>query len=98
MDATPIKGVKTWVQFYSFWLNEKTDALYNAGGAAIRRDATGGSGSYVGSEIDVAVKWQIDRHSAVLAGYSHFWPGGFITSSGAGRDIDFVYVQYQFSF
>jgi hypothetical protein len=98
VDTTPIKDVKAWVQVYSFWLAEDRDALYNAGGAPIRRDMTGSSGRYVGSEIDVVVKWQMNRHCALLAGYSHFWSGHFISGTGPGKDVDFVYVQYQFTF
>lgn len=86
------------VQFSSFWLAESRDALYNAGGTPYRRDWTGGSSSYVGSEIDVLVKWAVDRHSAFMAGYSHFFRGGFIEDTGPHSDIDFVFVQYQFTF
>ncbi len=98
IDLLPLKKTKVWLQFYSFWLDEKKDALYNAGGAPIRRDATGGSGTYVGSELDIVAKYQLDRHSSILAGYSHFWPGQFIEDTGSHKAIDFVYLQYQFTF
>ncbi len=98
VDAKPIKKLKTWAQFYVIWLAEDKDALYNAGGAAIRRDTTGSSGTYVGSELDLVVKYQLDQHSAFLGGYSHFWPGAFVKGTGPDDAIDFFYLQYQFTF
>ena len=98
LDLKPIKKLKAWAQFYSFWTVQDKDALYNAGGAAIRRDLTAGSGSHVGVELDLAVKYQLDHHSAFLGGYSHFWPGNFIQGTGPDEPIDFVYLQYQFTF
>lgn len=49
-------------------------------------------------ELDLFVKYALDRHSSFLAGYSHFFPGGFIGGTGPDRDVDFVYTQYQFTF
>ncbi len=97
-DFKPLDKLKVWVQFYSFWLDDGKDVLYNAGGAGIRRDVTGGSGNYVGSELDLAAKYQLDHHSAFLGGYSHFWPGAFVKGTGPNDAIDFFYVQYQFIF
>jgi len=91
-------NVSVGLHVHNFWLAEKADALYNAGGAALRRDATGSSGSYVGSEIDLIVKVKVDRHSSVLVGYSHFFAGQFVGGTGPDDDVDFVYVQYQFTF
>jgi len=73
------------------------DALYNARGV-VRRGTTGDAGHFIGMELDLFVKYALDRHSSFLAGYSHFFPGGFIGGTGPDRDVDFVYTQYQFTF
>ena len=86
--------------WYAPWarLDSNLDALYNAGGVPIRRNATGSSGNDVGDELDITVNWQVDVHSSFLFGWSHFWPSNFINSSGFSRDADFIYLQYQFRF
>jgi hypothetical protein len=98
LSFKPLKNVTTKLFYYHFWLDSNLDALYNASAIPIRRNASGSSGNDVGSEFDATVTWQVDAHSSVLLGYSHFWPSNFIESSGASRDADFVYLQYQFKF
>lgn len=98
VSVKPLKGLSATLAVQSFWLDENSDGLYNAGGALLRRDTTGNSGSYVGTEIDVTIKYKFDRHSSFLFGYSYFCPGGFIDNTGPSEDIDFVYAQYQFTF
>lgn len=94
----PVKNVTARLAWYHFWLDSNLDALYNASAIPIRRNTTGSSGNDVGDELDVTVLWQMDVHSSLLIGWSHFWPSNFIDSSGASRDADYCYVQYQFKF
>ena len=49
----PTKWVTTWLQFHSFWLADRSDALYNAAGVPIRISPNGGAGSHVGEELDL---------------------------------------------
>ena len=92
------KKVKGAMAYHTFWLSEAEDAFYNAGGSAGRRDATGGSGQELGSELDLTVVWNVDTHSNVLFGYSHFWENNFISNTGPSQDADLFYVQYQMKF
>lgn len=94
----PHKDVTLQTYYYHFWLDSDRDALYNAGGLPTRRNMAGAFGGDVGDELDVTVKWQVDAHSAFLVGWSHFWPDNFIGGTGASRDADFIYVQYQLRF
>lgn len=94
----PHKSVTARLAWYHFWLDSNLDALYNASAIPIRRNTTGSSGNDVGDELDATVTWQIDVHSSVLVGWSHFWPSNFIDSSGFARDADYCYLQYQFKF
>jgi hypothetical protein len=82
-----------------FWLAEEGDALYNAGGAIVR-NGTPGASTHVGAEIDLWFRYNVDRHTAIMGGYSHFFAGDFIsdTSSVADDDIDFFYLTFQFTF
>jgi hypothetical protein len=99
LTARPIaKKVTSRLAFYSFWLSENEDALYNAGGAAVRRDPSGRSGHDVGHELDWTIVWTIDVHQSVLFGYSHFWDGGFIQETSFSENADLLYVQYAYKF
>jgi hypothetical protein len=98
VTAKPCKNVTTRVAYHTFWLAENSDGLFNAGGVQLRRDATGSSPHDVGQEVDFTVGFKLDKHSSFLVGYSHFWNGGFINSTGLGDDADFVYVQYLLRF
>ena len=54
--------------------------------------------TFVGSEIDLLLNWQIDRHLAAYFGYSHFFAGDFIEETGPDEDIDFVYAAVTYTF
>jgi len=93
----PTKWLTAWTQFHSFWLADKTDALYNAGGNAIRRDPTGRAGSHVGEEIDFVLNMHLSKHSDILTGYSHLWGGEFLrntASSTAAKNSGLFYLQF----
>ena len=95
--AVPDK-VKAKLAYHMFWLEEERDALYDAGGTALRRSFAGTSGDQVGQELDVTLHWQMCPHSSLLLGYSHFWCNDFIIGSGPDDDPDLFYVQYAFKF
>lgn len=94
----PLESVTAKLFWYHFWLDSNLDALYNAAGQPIRRNVSGSSGNDVGDEFDVTLAWQVDVHSSLLIGYSHFWPSNFIETSGPSHDPDLFYLQYQFKF
>ena len=92
--AYPTEWVTTGVQYHVFRLAADKDALYNAAGAAIRRDATGASGNDVGSEIDVLVNFHLTARQDVFVSYSHFFAGDFVKRTGPSFGADYAYVQY----
>jgi len=94
----PHERVTTRFAWYTFWNDATLDALYNAAGAPVRRDPTGGAGHDIGNELDVTIAYQIDVHSHVLLGYSHFWGTNFIRATGPSQDADLLYLQYAFKF
>lgn len=102
-DLSAGLSVKMWKKLnislagHLFWRAEVNDALYNAGAAAVRAGGAGTSRE-VGGEIDLVVKYPLDRHTLLLVGYSHFFPGEFIEQTGSAKDIDFVYTAIQFTF
>lgn len=87
--------VKADVHFFERM--ESQDALYNAGGGVVRAGAAGTDES-VGTEIDLTAKYLLDRHTVISGGYSHFFAGDFLDDAPPSDDIDFVWLQYQFTF
>lgn len=106
LNLTPHKNVGVQLDYHLFWLADSEDFWYRANQAPVgvpaRRDATGNSGDFVGSEIDLTVNWNVCKYAKVQGGYSHFFHGDFVTETEAGNngnnDADFVYVQTTLSF
>ena len=85
------------VDGHYFLLASTDDALYNAGGRAVRNGTTGTQD--VGGEIDLTVKYPVNRHLLLVGGYSHFFAGKFVSDSGPpDSDVDFGYLSMQYTF
>jgi hypothetical protein len=85
------------VEQHVFWRQSDDDAAYNALGGVLRADL-GSDAAYIGSETDLLLNWQIDRHWSAYAGYSHFFAGEFLKETGPSEDIDWVYAAVQYIF
>ena len=85
LNVYPLPWITVWLQYHHLWLSQPEDALYNAGGAAIRRDATGLAGRHVGDDLDAVVNFHIDAQSDVMLAYAKAFGGGFLDdTAGAG--------------
>lgn len=93
----PLERMTVELTGHVFWRADRGDAVYNAGGGIVRA-GTLANDRHIGSEIDLLVKYQFDRHLELQVGYSHFFTGAFIENSGPSKDIDFVYTALQFTF
>lgn len=83
--------------YHFFWRESTADAVYNAAGGVLRA-GPGNNDSYIGSELDLLLNWQINRHLATYVGYSRFFSGSFINHTGPSQDINFCYAAVQFTF
>ena len=105
-NARWAKKLSARVDYHWFWRASDEDAIYgtSAGGgfsppaAGVLRGDLGSDETYIGSELDIVINWQIERHTHVHLGYSHFFAGTFIEDTGADDDIDFVYAMLSFTF
>jgi len=91
------KKIQAKADYHMFNRAETEDALYNAGGAIVRKGSDGESKD-IGSEIDLTVTYKINRETTAWVGYSHFFAGDFIEESGPDEDTDFAYVSVQYTF
>jgi hypothetical protein len=95
----PTRWLTTWLQFHSFWLADRRDALYNAAGVATRRSPSGTAGTHVGEEVDVVLNFHLTKHADLLTGYSHLWGGEFLrntTSPTAAANAGFYFLQLSY--
>ncbi|MBK8271294.1 MAG: alginate export family protein [Planctomycetes bacterium] len=99
VDAWPMKKLKASLYYHVYWLNQETDAYYNAGGIPVLRDEFGHSGNELGSAIELLLQYNVTEHSSFLFMYSHFWDETFVHNLVAGDDDpDLFFLQYQYRF
>jgi hypothetical protein len=92
LEAAPLASLRFDSSYGGYWLASDSDAWV----AADRRDPTGGSGRFIGQDIDARLRWQVDPRLELEVGYAHFLPGPFADNTGDADDSDFFYVQTTF--
>lgn len=92
----PTKWITCWLQYHHFWLASPNDALYSAGGVALRRDPSGKAGNNVGDELDFVINFHLNTHSDIILGYSKLFAGDFIRETGPSQSPEFFFAQYSF--
>jgi hypothetical protein len=98
VDVTPLKATPITVNYHSYWLAERRDALYAASGAPLARVPGGAASARVGQEIDVQVARPLTPQLALAAGYSHLVTGPFLKQAtpGASYSGPFAMITYVF--
>jgi hypothetical protein len=91
----PSNWITLWLQYHHFRLDQSRDALYNAGGVAIRRDASGAAGRDVGDEIDVVLNFHLAQDSDLMLGYSHLFGGSFLADTPGPENAELFYAMFQ---
>lgn len=83
----PTKQLRIDGGYGANWLASDNDAWPIPG----RRDATGRSGDFVGHDLDVRARYQLNENTELEAGYAYFIPGDFVENTGPADDSDFLY-------
>lgn len=96
VTAKPLDKLTIRLDWIGFWRDSTEDAVYNVGGGILR--GPGSDESFTGHEIDLTLKYQVDRHWRITAGWAHFFAGEFIEQTGPSEDIDFVWTEVQWTF
>jgi hypothetical protein len=78
MYVYPTKWMTVWTQFHTFWLDNVRDGLYNIGGNAVRRDATGRASPFLGHELDLITNFHLSKRSDLMVSYGYLFGGGFL--------------------
>ncbi|MBN2563921.1 MAG: alginate export family protein [Phycisphaerae bacterium] len=89
LDFRPLKKAQITASYGAHWLASDSDAWVIPG----RRDPLGDSGDFVGQEIELRVRYQIDPRVDLELGYLYFLPGPFVRNTGPADDGNLFYVQ-----
>jgi alginate export protein len=97
-EFTPFKATPITTSYHSWWLAEKRDGIYTAGGAPLARVIGGAASAHVGEEIDVQVSRALTPQMQVSGGYAHIFPGAFLEQATPGASYSYPYVQVTYVF
>jgi len=89
LELKPTDKLRFDTSYGGYWLASDSDAWVATG----RRDPFGGSGDFLGQEVDVRVRYQLHQRVDLEVGYTHFFAGPFAQNTGPADDADFLYVQ-----
>lgn len=78
LEFTPTKNLQIDTAFGGFWLASTAAAWDRANLYA----PLGNRGGYLGSEVDVRVRYKLSQYINITASYARFWPGSFPSSFG----------------
>lgn len=94
----PMKKLTARAAYHCFWRQSTNDALYNSSGVLIAGAAAGDR--FIGSEIDLTLKYKLDANTKLMFGYSHFFTGDFIDNGAPTKrkDIDSVKFQIEWTY
>ena len=98
--VTPAKGWKFQLK-QRFWYLATSRGAFAGSGV---RDATGGSGNYLGHDLEVRVQWKISNNLEFDASYDHWFKGSYFDRLPAGsglpsegrKDTDSFYIMTKF--
>lgn len=84
------------VAFY--WRQSEDDGIYALGGMDQLRAGNGSDSRYIGTQAELLLEVQINRHLSVAGSYSIFTAGGFIEDTGADKTMRFVGLEWMYRF
>lgn len=92
-SVAPWRGLTVQVDVHGFVLAERTDHLYNAGGAvAVQAPPGGASERRVGEELDVTFALPVGGTMMLAGGVGHLFPGPFLEAQSDGAGNTFTHL------
>jgi hypothetical protein len=97
-ELPPLKALTLSANYHSWWLAERRDGIYTAGGVLLARIATGAARRHVGQELDVQLARALTPQLQFAAGYAHVFPGAFLEQATPGASYRHPYVMVTYVF
>lgn len=93
LSAKPLEGLYLQADAHFLFLDETSDSFYGADKVAVRTSATTAVNDEIGTELDFLAKYRFSRMLDLLAGYSYFFAGDYLSHTGSGDNGEFFYIQ-----
>ncbi len=98
--AVPSKGWKVQLKHRVWYLATSRGAFGSSG----LQDPTGGSGNFLGHDLELRAQWKINDNLSFDAGYDHWFKGSYFDRlpasaglpPGGSNDTDYFYILTQF--
>jgi len=97
IQASPRSDVQASIMHRAFWLASDTDSWTTAG----LRDRTGATDDFLGHQLDMSVRWDVNSSLNLETGWTRLFKGGFAKQTANApdpMDVDYFYAQSQFRF
>jgi len=93
LQLKPSLKTTSFIAYRAYWLASDRDAWTTSGA----RDVTGGTGQFIGQQVEIRVRWNVIPNNVRLeAGVAHLFSGEFINeASNSDRQGDSTYAYSQ---
>ena len=98
-EFKPHSKLTLLLEFHSFWLVSKTDALYNAvGRMSVAPPPGGAQDAKVGNEVDAVFSVPLTDNFSLGGGLAHLLPGPFLKANSPGHAFTYSYLFTSYKF
>ena len=88
LSLQPVPKLTLTASDYFFWRQSLRDGIYGLNGFPLRTGQKSRA-AYVGSQPEINLLWQIDRHASLTLDYAIFFAGDFLRGTPPGKDIHY---------
>jgi hypothetical protein len=97
LGFSPLPDVQTTLAHRFFWLTQSRDSWGSSG----LQDKTGRSGDFIGQQLEITTRWDVNSSLNLETGWTHLFKGEFAKHAPNApnpQDVNYFYVQSQFRF
>ncbi|RME85690.1 MAG: hypothetical protein D6785_04130, partial [Planctomycetota bacterium] len=91
-----MKPAKNWlfkIDYHILALDTSRDNFYHAGRGIRRAASSTPASEFLGTELDITVKYKVNSFLSFLFGVSKFWAGDYLKDTGTHDNAEFAYFQ-----
>ncbi len=98
-ELKPHSKLTLLLEFHSFWLASRTDALYtNVGRVSVAPPPGGARDGKVGNEVDAVFTVPVTDNFSLGGGLAHMLPGPFVKANTPGHAFTYSYLFTSYKF
>ncbi len=97
LGFSPLSNLQVGLSHHFYWLAEKKDGWTTSG----LQDKTGKTDDYIGHQIELTSRWDVNSSLGFETGWAHLFKGEFAKNAPKApdsQDVDYFYVQSMLRF